>query len=70
MNTLYAAHKYMCPGLAKKVVEYLKDNLTENNVLLVLQHICLFCYCGPTDGHQACSFWTSVVMARMFNSQQ
>lgn len=43
LTTLYAAHKYMCPGLAKEVVTYLKSNLTENNVLLVLQHICLYC---------------------------
>lgn len=43
LTTLYAAHKYMCPGLAKIVVKYLKENLTEKNVLLVLQHICLYC---------------------------
>ena len=77
LTTLYAAHKYMCPGLAKEViilqipfktsicnrtsrlsfggfyylihltlfqvVSYLKNNLKENNVLLVLQHICLYC---------------------------
>ncbi len=33
----------MCPGLARIVVKYLKENLTERNVLLVLQHICLYC---------------------------
>lgn len=43
LTTLYAAHKYMCPGLAKIVVKYLKENLSEKNVLLVLQHICLYC---------------------------
>lgn len=43
LTTLYAAHKYMCPGLAKQVVRYLKENLTDKNVLLVLQHICLYC---------------------------
>ncbi|XP_071746127.1 BTB/POZ domain-containing protein 3 isoform X2 [Lepeophtheirus salmonis] len=43
LTTLYAAHKYMCPGLAEIVIKYLKDNLNENNVLLVLQHICLYC---------------------------
>ena len=25
LTTLYAAHKYMCPGLAKVVVRYLKE---------------------------------------------
>ena len=71
LNTLYAAHKYMCPGLAKKVVEYLQENLTEVNVLLVLQHICLFCYCSnfskpggvgsgnvqPEDAISTANFW-------------
>jgi len=43
LTTLYAAHKYMCPGLARLVVAYLRENLSEKNVLLVLQHICLYC---------------------------
>ncbi len=43
LTTLYAAHKYMCPGLARTVVNYLRENLSERNVLLVLQHICLYC---------------------------
>ena len=43
LTTLYAAHKYMCPGLAKVAVKYLRANLSEKNVLLVMQHICLYC---------------------------
>ena len=63
LTTLYAAHKYMCPGLAKVewpdlasfytnstecgdliwslcmkiVVAYLREQLSERNVLLILQ---------------------------------
>lgn len=50
LTTLYAAHKYMCPGLAKIVVNYLRENLTEKNVLLVLQHICLYCNAAAVAG--------------------
>ncbi len=39
LTTLYAAHKYMCPGLARIVVNYLREHLSEKNVLLVLQVI-------------------------------
>jgi len=46
LTTLYAAHKYMCPGLASIVVEYLSTHLHTNNVLLILQHICLYCQMG------------------------
>ena len=53
LTTLYAAHKYMCPGLAKIVVKYLKENLSEKNVLFVLQHICLYCASATSSSSSA-----------------
>lgn len=48
----------MCPGLAALVVDYLSGHLSPGNVLLVLQHICLYCQAGsppvtscPTASH-------------------
>ena len=43
-----------CPILLQ-VVRYLKDNLSEKNVLLVLQHICL--YCSSASTRTASSEW-------------
>ena len=57
LTTLYAAHKYMCPGLAKQVVSYLKENLTDKNVLLVLQHICLYCSGTDESSEDSANFW-------------
>ena len=37
--------------LIPKVVRYLRENLTEKNVLLVLQHICLYCSSAAISSH-------------------
>ena len=38
-------------SLIPKVVRYLRENLTEKNVLLVLQHICLYCSSAAISSH-------------------
>ncbi|OXA55399.1 BTB/POZ domain-containing protein 2 [Folsomia candida] len=43
LRTLYAAHKYQCPELVQKCVDYLSQNLNVNNILSILSNIPLLC---------------------------
>ena len=62
-------------GYIFQVVAYLKENLTEKNVLLVLQHICLYCS-GSSENNfdNAASsdntYWTVPVTAQPPGQQQ
>ena len=42
-----------------QVVRYLRENLTEKNVLLVLQHICLYCS-SASAGRSTCQDWSNL----------